>query len=125
MGRVIRNQRKGAGGLWKAHTTHRKGAPKFRALDYGEKHGYLKGIVKSIIHDPGRGAPIATVEFRHPYRYKKVTQTFIAAEGMYTGQYIYCGKKGMNFLIFFNFKIFFMNDDILNFLIGNLRYFGI
>ena len=101
MGRVIRNQRKGAGGIWKSHTSHRKGAPKFRPLDYGEKHGYMKGVVRSIIHDPGRGAPLATVEFKHPYRYRKVTQTFLAAEGMYTGQYIYCGKKGLH-IFFFN-----------------------
>ncbi|KAI0224700.1 60S ribosomal protein L2 [Massospora cicadina] len=26
-------------------------------------------------------------------RYKKRTETFIATEGMYTGQFIYCGKK--------------------------------
>jgi large subunit ribosomal protein L8e len=49
--------------------------------------------VKEIIHDPGRGAPLARVQFRDPYRYKLHTETFIANEGMYTGQFIYAGKN--------------------------------
>jgi large subunit ribosomal protein L8e len=49
--------------------------------------------VKEIIHDPGRGAPLAKVAFRDPYRFKLRTETFIANEGMYTGQFIYAGKK--------------------------------
>ncbi|XP_077987632.1 large ribosomal subunit protein uL2 [Glandiceps talaboti] len=93
MGRVIRGQRKGPGSVFKAHTKHRKGAAKLRSLDYAERHGYLKGIVTDIIHDPGRGAPLAKVMFRDPYRYRKRVENFIAAEGMYTGQFIYCGKK--------------------------------
>merc|ERR1711976_188043 len=71
----------------------RKGAAKLRNLDYGEKHGYVKGVVREIVHDPGRGAPLARVQFRHPYKYKKVKELFIAAEGMYTGQFLYCGTK--------------------------------
>jgi len=95
MGRVIRGQRKGAGGIFKSHTHHRKGAAKHRPLDFAERHGYMKGLVKEIIHDPGRGAPLAIVEFRDPYRFKRVKQNFIAAEGMYTGQFVYCGKKAV------------------------------
>lgn len=49
--------------------------------------------MKEIIHDPGRGAPLAHVVFNSPYKYKKVTETFIANEGMYTGQFIYAGKN--------------------------------
>ncbi|XP_057724227.1 60S ribosomal protein L8-1-like [Arachis stenosperma] len=93
MGRVIRAQRKGAGSVFKSHTHHRKGAARFRSLDFGERNGYLKGVVTDIIHDPGRGAPLAKVTFRHPFRYKKQTELFVAAEGIYTGQFIYCGKK--------------------------------
>uniref|UniRef100_A0A8C1JCF7 Large ribosomal subunit protein uL2 n=1 Tax=Cyprinus carpio TaxID=7962 RepID=A0A8C1JCF7_CYPCA len=59
MGRVIRGQRKGAGSVFKAHVKHRKGAAKLRHIDFAERHGYIKGIVKDIIHDPGRGAPLA------------------------------------------------------------------
>ena len=50
--------------------------------------------MKEIIHDPGRGAPLARVVFRDPYRYKQRKELFVATEGMYTGQFVYCGKKG-------------------------------
>jgi large subunit ribosomal protein L8e len=93
MGRVIRAQRKGAGGIFKSHTAKRKGRAAFRPIDYSEKCGYLRGVIKQIIHDPGRGAPLAKIQFRNMYRYKKIISTFIAAEGMFTGQFIYCGKK--------------------------------
>ena len=49
--------------------------------------------MKQIVHDAGRGAPLAKVQFRHPYKFKLVTETFIANEGMYTGQFIYAGKN--------------------------------
>jgi len=93
MGRVIRAQRKGAGSVFVAHTKKRKGAAKLRPLDYAERHGYIKGVVKEIVHDPGRGAPLACVHFRDPYRYKIRKEMFIAPEGMYTGQFVYCGRK--------------------------------
>jgi len=93
MGRIIRGQRKGKGGIFKSHNTHRKGPAKLRPLDFAERHGYMKGVVKDIIHDPGRGAPLARVVFRNPYKFKRVKELFIAAEGMYSGQFIYCGKK--------------------------------
>lgn len=93
MGRVVRGQRKGAGSVFTAHVTTRKGPAKFRAVDYAERHGYIRGLVKEIIHDPGRGAPLARVVFKHPYRYKNHYELFVAAEGMYTGQFIYAGKK--------------------------------
>lgn len=93
MGRVIRSQRKGAGSVFRAHVKHRKGPAKLRAVDYAERHGYIKGSVKEIIHDPGRGAPLAVVVFRDPYRYKLRKELFLAAEGMFTGQFVYCGKK--------------------------------
>ena len=47
-----------------------------------------------MIHDPGRGAPIVRVQFNNPYKYKKDTYQWTATEGTYTGQFIYCGKKG-------------------------------
>jgi ribosomal protein L2 len=52
-----------------------------------------QGVVKEIIHDPGRGAPLAVVQFRSPYNFKLDKQLFVAAEGMYTGQFVYAGKK--------------------------------
>jgi len=93
MGKTIRAARKGAGTIFKSHNRTRKGAAKLRPLDAGERNGYIKGVVKEIIHDPGRGAPLAVVAFRHPYKHKLVKENFIAVEGLYTGQFIYCGKK--------------------------------
>lgn len=92
MGRVIRNQRK-SGGIFTAHTKHRVGAARLRPLDYAERNGYIRGLVKEIVHDPGRGAPLAKVVFRDPYRYKQRTETFVATEGMTTGSFVFCGKK--------------------------------
>jgi large subunit ribosomal protein L8e len=93
MGKPIRSQRKGAGSIYTAHTHKRQGSAKLRPLDFGERKGYVRGVVKEICHDSGRGAPLAKVQFRHPYRFKKVTQLMVACEGMYVGQYIYCGKR--------------------------------
>ncbi|CDP20115.1 unnamed protein product [Coffea canephora] len=59
MDRVIRAQCKGAGSVFKSHTHHRKSPTRFRSLNFGERNGYLKGVVTEIIHDPGRGALLA------------------------------------------------------------------
>ncbi|WOK97629.1 60S ribosomal protein L8-like [Canna indica] len=50
-------------------------------------------MVIEIIHDPSRGAPLAWVTFRHQFRYKLQKELFITVEGMYTGQFVYCGRK--------------------------------
>lgn len=93
MGKVIRGQRKGKGGIFTSHTRLRKGPVKFRKLDYAERHGYIKGVIKDIIHEPGRGAPLAKVQFQNPYKFKRDNELIVAVEGMYSGQFIYCGKK--------------------------------
>merc|ERR1711941_84817 len=93
MGRVIQCQRKGAGSIFTSRSKGRKGAAALRPVDFAERHGYIKGVIRDIVHDPGRGAPLAKVQFRDPYRYRMKTETFIAAEGMHTGQFIYAGKK--------------------------------
>ena len=63
MGRVIRGSRKGKSLIFAAKTRLRKGAVKLRAVDYAERTGFMKGIIKNIIHDPGRGAPLCEVVF--------------------------------------------------------------
>lgn len=60
MGRVIRGQRKGAGSVFKAHVKHRKGAAKLRSIDFAERHGYIKGIVK--VKGGERRAPLVSKE---------------------------------------------------------------
>jgi large subunit ribosomal protein L8e len=64
-----------------------------KRADYAERHGYCKGVVKDIIHDKGRGAPVARIQFRDAYRFKKINTLVVACEGMHTGQFIYSGKK--------------------------------
>ena len=54
----------------------------------------MRGVVKEIIHDPGRGAPIAKIQFNDRYKFGKQNVQWTATEGTYTGQFIYCGKKG-------------------------------
>ena len=93
-GRIIRGQRKGRGSVFTSHTKHRKGACGLRVIDYAERNGYIRGVVKDIIHDPGRGAPVAKVQFSNRYKYAKQNTQWTATEGTYTGQFIYCGKKG-------------------------------
>jgi hypothetical protein len=51
--------------VFKSHNTHRKGAAKHRVLDAAERHHYIKGVVREIIHDSGRGAPLAKVRRCH------------------------------------------------------------
>ncbi|KAF8759818.1 Ribosomal protein L2 [Rhizoctonia solani] len=92
MGRVIRAQRR-SHAIFKAHTRLNKNPARLRPLDFAERNGYIRGIVKEIIHDSGRGAPLARVVFRDPYRYKLRNETFIATEGLHTGAFVYCGKK--------------------------------
>jgi len=93
MGRVIRGQRKGRGSVFKSHTRTRKGAAKLRVLDFGERIGFVKGVVKDIIHDPGRGAPLVQAHFHNAKKFKIDKELFPAVEGTYTGQFIYCGAK--------------------------------
>ena len=50
MGRVIRSQRKGPGSIFTARTRTRKGAAKLRSVDFAERHGYIKGIVKVSVY---------------------------------------------------------------------------
>ena len=46
MGRVIRAQRKGGSAIFRSRTFHRKGPAKLRSLDYAERQGYLRGVIK-------------------------------------------------------------------------------
>ncbi|GMH35581.1 hypothetical protein BSKO_03449 [Bryopsis sp. KO-2023] len=93
MGRVVRGQRKGRGSVFRCHNTHRKGPAKLRPMDAAERNGYIRGVVTDIIHDPGRGAPLAEVTFRDPVRFGLQKEKFIASEGMFSGQFVYCGKR--------------------------------
>jgi len=64
MGKVIRSQRHGNSTIFKAHTAKRVAPARFRTIDFAEREGYIKGVVRDIVHDAGRGAPLAKVIFR-------------------------------------------------------------
>eukprot|EP01040_Poterioochromonas_malhamensis_P017085 gene17085-19556_t len=93
MGKVIRGCRKGKGSVYKAHTTGRKGPVAYKRQDFAERHGYVKGVVKEIRHDSGRGAPVAKVQFKDAYRFKRINTLICAPEGLHSGQFIFAGKK--------------------------------
>merc|ERR1712010_416294 len=93
MGRCIRAQRHGGSLIGTSRSTHRVAPARFRTLDYVERQGYAKGVIKDIVHDSGRGAPLAKVVFRDTYKYKLRTEYFVAVEGMYTGMFVYAGQK--------------------------------
>ncbi|XP_019055789.1 PREDICTED: calcium-binding protein CML42-like [Nelumbo nucifera] len=63
MGCTIRMQHKGThksiGSVFKSHTHHQKRPARFRSLNFSKRNGCLKGVVTEIVHDPGRGAPLA------------------------------------------------------------------
>ena len=79
-------------------------------IDFGVflSNSYIKGVVKDIVHDSGRGAPLAKVQFRDQYRYRLNTEYFIAVEGMYTGMFVYAGQKG-------KFSHFFLSSLKINY----------
>jgi large subunit ribosomal protein L8e len=95
MGKVAQSQRKGSSkhGIFTAHSRLRKAPAKLRHLDYSERNGYVKGLITKIVHESGRGAPLAEVVFKNPYKFKLDKHLLIAVEGMYTGQAVFAGKK--------------------------------
>ena len=95
----IAAQRKGRGGIFKSHTRLRKGSAKLRNLDFAEKNGFIKGVIKEIVHDSGRGAPLAKVHFHNTRKYKMDKELMIASEGMYTGMFVFNGAKGIPQLV--------------------------
>ena len=90
MGKRIRVQRRGRGGPTFKASTHKRVAPAQYLLlttkDYLETS--IKGVVQEIVHDPGRGAPLAHISFENG----KKCYTIIP-EGVYEGQQIQMGGK--------------------------------
>ena len=66
MGKRLIIQRRGRGTPTYKSASHRfKGRIAYRYYDDIEKEGSLKGRVVDIIHDPGRSAPLAQVQFEN------------------------------------------------------------
>jgi len=86
MGKRILVQRKGRGSSVFRSPSHKKiGEAKypFVLLEEGKA---LKGIIRDILHDPGRGAPLALVRLENNIEF-----FMVAPEGVYVGQEITYG----------------------------------
>ncbi|RLI13173.1 50S ribosomal protein L2, partial [Candidatus Bathyarchaeota archaeon] len=93
MGKRILVQRRGRGSPTFRANTHRRVAPaRYPALDSTwSGAGVLKGLVRELVHDPGRGAPLALIELEDGREFYTV-----AVEGMYEGQIIEYGPGASN-----------------------------
>lgn len=79
MGRKIRNQRKGTGGIYEAPSHRFEGEAK-------NPSNNINGEVVDIMHDTGRSAPVAKVKFED-----NEERLIVAPEGIKIGDKIECG----------------------------------
>ncbi len=90
MGKRIRVQRRGRGGsTYRASTHKRVAAAQYPAMTPKEAFGTsINGVIASLVHDPGRGAPLALIKFENGQN------CYIASpEGTHEGQQIRLGGK--------------------------------
>ncbi|MCK4845188.1 MAG: 50S ribosomal protein L2, partial [Candidatus Heimdallarchaeota archaeon] len=89
MGKKILVQRRGRGtSQFRAASHKKKGSVKYRKISKIEYSGIITGIVKDLVHDPGRGAPIAEILFEDGL--KKI---ILPSEGIRVGQTIEYGSE--------------------------------
>jgi large subunit ribosomal protein L2 len=82
LGKRIRVQRRGRGSPTFRASTHKRVAPvQYPSLSTKEQKGVVQGKVTDIIHDPGRGSPLAAVKLENGETYYSVVP-----EGVYEGQ---------------------------------------
>ena len=88
MGKRIRVQRRGRGAPTFRAATHKRIAPaKYPPLTREELEGKRVGVVEELLHEPGRGTPLAAVRFETG---EKVY--VVAPEGLFVGQRIEMGE---------------------------------
>jgi len=91
MGKRIRVQRRGRGGSTFRASTHKRVAPAKYPLTMGTKEYFettVKGVIEELVHDPGRGGPLALIKFEN-----RETCYTVVPEGVYLGQQIQAGGK--------------------------------
>lgn len=90
MGKRIRVQRRGRGGsTYQASTHKRVAAAQYPSMTPKEAFDVaIKGVITSLVHDPGRGAPLAFVKFENGD-----SCYILPPEGTYEGQEIQLGGK--------------------------------
>jgi len=89
MGKRIRVQRRGRGAPTFRAVTHRREAPvQYPPLSKREIEGVNQGRIEEILHDPGRGSPLARVRLETGEVYYTVVP-----EGVHLSQAIQMGSK--------------------------------
>jgi len=91
MGKRIRVQRRGRGGSTFRASTHKRVAPAQYPLTVERKEfsdAVTDGVVEDLVHDPGRGAPLALIRFKNGK-----TCYNVVPEGTYLGQKIQMGVR--------------------------------
>jgi len=89
MGKRIRVQRRGHGGpTWRAATHKRVGAVQYPPLSKAEIESVRGGRVEEIVHESGRGSPLALVKLENGKDFYTVVP-----EGVFQGQTIQMGSK--------------------------------
>ena len=89
MGKRIRVQRRGRGTPTFKAVTHKRVAPvQYPPLSKREMEGVIQGKIEEILHDPGRGSPLARVGLETGDVYYTVVP-----EGVYLNQAIQMGSK--------------------------------
>ncbi len=93
MGKRIRVQRRGRGASTFRATTNKRVAPARYPSTVKVKESYetsQNGIIKELVHDPGRGSPLALVEFENGDKCYT-----IVPEGVHSGQRMQLGGKAV------------------------------
>ena len=91
MGKRIRVQRRGRGGSTYRASTHKRVAPAKYPPAMTPKEtaeASINGVVEALVHDPGRGSPLAFLRFENGETCYTVTP-----EGVFKGQQIKLGGK--------------------------------
>jgi len=91
MGKRIRVQRRGRGGPTFRASTHKRVAPAQYPLTITAEEYFetaIKGVVEELVHDPGRGTPLALIRFENGE-----TCYTVVPEGVYLGQQVLMGGK--------------------------------
>lgn len=93
MGKRIRVQRRGRGGSTFRASTHKRVAPARYPSGIRVKENYdtvVNGMIEDLVHDPGRGSPLALMRFENGE-----TCYTVVPEGVYVGEQIQIGGKAM------------------------------
>jgi large subunit ribosomal protein L2 len=91
MGKRIRAQRRGRGSSTFRASTHKRVAPAQYPQAITPKESFeasINGVIDALVHDPGRGAPLAFVRFENGE-----TCYMVTSEGTFKGQQIRLGGK--------------------------------